>query len=352
MAYHYSDYRSEMMEQTMLPILAVSQGKSGWDFTPNEVAILSDALDVLDEIREVFAPFKEEVRPKTLLTNSGVSLLTSCYLYALNQGYDFHSMEELHDYVLGLTADELDYCLRFMIAEESVEESLEMDLMDLLEQSSENEAYKWQFMTFSRNPLENIKKTVDLSRKMVALYHPFLERGRAERKAYANQLSVDEMVATGVILQLEKLDFASKEVEVYVVSPWIVRLVLLSSNNYQSYPYFLILSCRIDEVLATHNELDEDNFAAALKTLSDLSRYKVLVALTKPHAKSKDIAEVLGITSAAVSFHRQKLVNAQLLLLNNDDKTVKYDVNKELMERIIDKFIEDLELESRKGDKK
>ncbi|HGA1510737.1 TPA: ArsR family transcriptional regulator, partial [Streptococcus suis] len=63
-----------------------------------------------------------------------------------------------------------------------------------------------------------------------------------------------------------------------------------------------------------------------------------------PHAKSKDIAERLAITGAAVSFHTQKLINGDLLLFNTKNSDVKYSVNRELLQEVIAKLTEDFDL--------
>ena len=56
------------------------------------------------------------------------------------------------------------------------------------------------------------------------------------------------------------------------------------------------------------------------------------------------MAERLAITGAAVSFHTQKLINSDLLLFNAKDKNVKYSVNRDLLQQVINKLKEDFEL--------
>lgn len=73
-------------------------------------------------------------------------------------------------------------------------------------------------------------------------------------------------------------------------------------------------------------------------------RYKIMVALTNPYAKSKDIAEQLAMTGAAVSFHTQELIKAQLLLFHSEDKSVKCDANKSFLREMLAELEEDLAL--------
>jgi len=79
---------------------------------------------------------------------------------------------------------------------------------------------------------------------------------------------------------------------------------------------------------------NDETLAQTLKTLGDETRYKVLIELIQPHAKNKDIAKKLGLTRASISFHTQKLLNSGLLELVVDDDSVKYTVNKELIQKV------------------
>ena len=54
--------------------------------------------------------------------------------------------------------------------------------------------------------------------------------------------------------------------------------------------------------------------------------------MIQPHAKNKNITKKLGLTRASISFHTQKLLNSSLLELMMDDDSVKYMVNKELIQ--------------------
>lgn len=345
MAFHYNESRSEIMEQLFIPIYAADKSVWEWDFTKKEEVALDDALDIISELQKLFIPYREQI-DRYYLMGGGENILTSCFVYGLNQGKDFKTVEDLYDYMLQLSADEVDFCLRFIIVSGSVADKKESDWMTLLEETSHKPDFKWQFLSYVQNPLENIKKTVALSRELVKLYQPYLDKGRAERQAYARDVDIETILEKSANLNLDEVTIWGEDVEYYIFSPWLIRFMFLSDqDNYRQYRHFLMVSCRIDKLLLSHNEFDDDNFSAALKTLSDLSRYRVLVELTRQNVKSKDIAESLGITSAAVSFHRQKLVNAQLLLVNIDDKSAKYDANKELIENIIYKLKEDFNIE-------
>lgn len=344
MAYNYNQQRSEIFEMTMLPVLSYSRDESEWDFTQKELSILAKDLDTLEEIYQLFLPYQEKLRSYYLM-GAGWSFLTTCYFYLLNEGKEPSSIEELHELVLNLSEEELHYCLRLFLTDDTTSQIKNKDYWEILEEKSFKPEEKWHILTFSHNLKDNTIKMVELSRELVNLYAPYFEKARAERETYAKNLNLEAVFKDTQALKMIQGTLQKESFELYIVSPWIIRLSVITLGPlFEKYNSFLILSCKIDEVLNSHNELDEDNFSSALKTLSDLTRYKVLVALTQPHAKSKDIAEDLGITSAAVSFHRQKLQNAQLLLFNSSEKHTKYDPNTELIQAVVDKLKDDFNL--------
>lgn len=344
MPFIYQQHRSEIYEMTMLPSLSYPKSEGEWEFTQKELSILAKDLDTYEEIYQLFLPYQEKMRSYYLM-GAGGSILTSCFLYLLNQGHEPGSMDDFHDLVLQLSEEDLEKCLRYFVEDGNLGDTRGMEFWEILNELGLKPEDKWHILSFSRNLSENIKKTVDLSKILVALYLPYFEQAREERAAFARTINPEEVLQSAKFLDLESLEALKGQVELYIVSPWLIRLSFFAlGETFGEYRSFLTMSCKIDEVLLSHNELDEDNFSAALKMLSDLSRYKVLVALTQPHAKSKDIAESLGITSAAVSFHRQKLQNAQLLLVNSDEKNVKYNPNRELIQDLIDKLKEDFNL--------
>lgn len=346
MTYHYSEYRSEIFEQTLLATLAYHRDEWEWDFTQKEQTILEDDFKVMEVLYQAFLPYKERLQSYYLM-GQGESILTVCYFYLLNKGLDPKTIEELHGLVLEMSEEDLDACLRLMVLAGSDEPALDqLSFVELLEVATAKPEEKWYFLAYHRQLMTNIRETVALSRELVAIYQPYLERSRPERQKFVADTVIEELINGATILKGSQELLSRKTFEYYVVSPWLVRFMMFSGRKtFTTYQDFLIVSTKIDKVLLSHSNLDEDNFSSALKTLSDLTRYKVLVGLTKPYAKSKDIAEELGITSAAVSFHRQKLQNAQFLLANSDDKHVKYDVNKGLLQAIIEKVKEDFELE-------
>ncbi|MGT2756592.1 ArsR/SmtB family transcription factor [Streptococcus ovuberis] len=342
MAVHYSAVASDIMEQCFIPIFLASKAEREWDFSNKEREILGDVLPIMEELRDLFLPYEEKIKAYHLM-GYGLTLLQCAYLTLVDEGNAPQTMEDVHEGCLGFSAETIQELLRDLVNTEIEHMNQEADFWERLEQSSMKAESKWYMSLFYRNPLASMKELVDLSRKLVELYQPYLEKGRAERQAYAEHFSLEEfLTSSNYFSQYSTGVFPENDYHLYLVSPWLLRFA--SYNNTDGTGYFIV-SCRVDQLLESHHELDVDTFTTTIKVISDATRYNVLVELTKPHAKSKDIAESLDITGAAVSFHTQKLINAQLLVINRKDKDIKYNVNKALLREVIAKLQNDFALE-------
>ncbi|MGT2828288.1 ArsR/SmtB family transcription factor [Streptococcus hillyeri] len=332
----YQPYRSEIFEYFLLPTFLHERSESQWEFSQKEKQILGETFQVLEDLYQLFLPFKEEMLTYYLM-GDGISLLGSCYLYLLDKGYDPQTVEEAHELILQLSADEVEHCLRTLVLGESVEQYANQTLINLLLDSSASSDLKWNFLAFSQDLLGNLKKLIELSRRLIPLYQPFMDKGQSQKEQFLNQMSLETFLE-------KEMEEQSDKVEVFLLNAWLIRLYQLTLPHLKNYSSIITLSCQIDQILQVREAMDDDQLSTILKVLSDLSRYKVLVELTKPLAKTKDIAKKLGITGPGVSFHTQKLLNANLLKANRDDKAVRYDANKDLLRELVEKIQEDFDL--------
>ena len=172
--------------------------------------------------------------------------------------------------------------------------------------------------------------------RVFELYQPIYEQFEQEVLAFEQEFSLSDVMDD----EEQNAKLLEKDTQVFVLSPMFIDSFLEKVPDFTSYS--LILSTRSSQLSKAESELNDETLALTLKTLGDETRYKVLIELIQPHAKNKDIAKKLGLTRASISFHTQKLLNSGLLELVVDDDSVKYTVNKELIQKIIEKFKQDL----------
>ena len=342
----YRDYRSEIVEKFFIPLIVTEREEPiGADFSQKEKDILKDALDIRGEIEEKLGGFRQEVN-QVFVWGHIFNILHSLYFYLLNDGQDPKTVEEACRLILKLSQEEVEGAMRTMLASESDgHREKTLSLMELLEKTDKKPADKWYWSLAIRNPLETVQQSVHLLDKMLPIYQPYFEQARSEREKFAEEFDIEKLYRDSKQLSMTGLDVLGVETaQFFVLSPWNYWFAYYGNDQFDHMKVALLASCRIDQMMLSNDELDLDDLTTALKVISDSTRYQVLVELTKPYAKSKDIAERLAITGAAVSFHTQKLINSDLLLFNAKDKNVKYSVNRGLLQQVINKLKEDFEL--------
>ncbi|HFI0143663.1 TPA: ArsR/SmtB family transcription factor [Streptococcus suis] len=342
----YRDYRSEIVEKFFVPLIVREREEPfETDLSQKERDILKDALDIRDEMEEKLADFRQEVN-EVFVWGHIFNILHSLYFYLLNDGQDPKTVEEACQLILKLSQEEVEETMRTMLASENEgHREKDLSLMELLEKMDKKPADKWYWSLAIRNPLETVERSVALLDKMLPIYQPYFEQARAEREEFAQEFDIEKLYRESKQLSMTGLDALGVEnAPFFVLSPWNYWFAYYGNAEFDYMKVALLASCRIDQMLLSNDELDLDDLTTALKVISDSTRYQVLVELTKPHAKSKDIAERLAITGAAVSFHTQKLINGDLLLFNTKDSDVKYSVNRDLLQQVIDKLKEDFDL--------
>ena len=342
----YRDYRSEIVEKFFIPLIVTEREEPiGADFSQKEKDILKDALDIRGEIEEKLGGFRQEVN-QVFVWGHIFNILHSLYFYLLNDGQDPKTVEEACRLILKLSQEEVEGAMRTMLASENEDHHEKgLSLMELLEKTDKKPADKWYWSLAIRNPLETVQQSVHLLDKMLPIYQPYFEQARSEREKFAEEFDIEKLYRDSKQLSMTGLDVLGVETaQFFVLSPWNYLFAYYGNDQFDHMKVALLASCRIDQMMLSNDELDLDDLTTALKVISDSTRYQVLVELTKPYAKSKDIAERLAITGAAVSFHTQKLINSDLLLFNAKDKNVKYSVNRDLLQQVINKLKEDFEL--------
>lgn len=342
----YRSYRSEIVEKLFIPLIVREREEPvEADLSPKEKDILKDALNILHELEESLADFRQEVE-EVFIWGSIFNLLHILYFQLLDRGQDPKSVQEACQMILTLSQEEVEEAMRSMLAEiNEGNREKDLSLQEFLEKTNKKPAEKWYWSLVIRNPLGLVQRSVELLERLLPIYQPYFEQARAEREAFAESFDIEKLYRESSQLSMTSLDALGVEnAQFFVLSPWSFWFAYYGNEKFDQMKVALLSSCRVDQLLLSKEELDLDDLTTALKVISDSTRYQILVELTKPHAKSKDIAERLNITGAAVSFHTQKLINGDLLLFNTKDQDVKYSVNRGLLQQVIAKLTEDFDL--------
>lgn len=343
MRIEYHPHRSRIVEYLFVPKILLDKSLLE-DMPAKERILFEEPLQVLHQIAELLAPLKDRVT-KHYAWGKGFSLLHTAYFYLLHEGKDPIDLPAFYQELRALSEEELDgiFCSNLI---EAGEGKLKEDVWELLEDSYLEAEQKWYWARAIRNKRQAIEQAIAILEEVTVLYDPFYEAAAAEREAFATSFSLEAFWEKFPDMALSSVEgVPTKLVQRYILSPWVFGFAYYANVQYVDAGVAVCLSVGIDQLFGMEQELDVETMSNLLKTLSDTTRYQVMVEMIQPHAKSKDVAEKLGITGAAVSFHTQKLVNAQLLLYNTQDKHIKFDANKALLRQIADRLVSDFSLE-------
>lgn len=171
----YSEQASDLMEQFSLSTLIQDRRETIESFSGKERELFKDVFPVMEELRLLFQPYKEKMETY-YLTGYGITLLQSCYLEMVDKGLMPKSVEAVHAYCLQLDAEAIREQLKDLLNTGPEHMAKSGDFWDYLEASSIKSETKWYFSQFYRKPLEAMKELIELSRELIPLYQPYLEK--------------------------------------------------------------------------------------------------------------------------------------------------------------------------------
>lgn len=351
--YTYNPHRSRIVDVLYVPLLLVEKPeKAAGDMTQKEKDILGDIWQVKEEIKEKLSHLDEDLK-RYNLWGEACSIAHGLYMIVLDQGEDPQTVSDLLALFKGLTEEDITKAYRLTLYRPYVEEKAEdiglLAYLDKVEIAAEN---KWHWYQAISKPKETIAGLIKVLHQVDELYAPYYEQFAAERQTYLETFSLEGFFSrTPSVRSMDMAEQYQTTYELLLLSPIHIKVCAIFFTEEFKLPIWLILSTRMEDLISSRDLLDMDNFSTILKTMSDISRYQVLTELIKPHAKNKAIAEKLGITGAAVSFHTQKLINSKLLLVDTEDSAVKYQLNQGLVHQLMDKLHRDFDLVDQQTEK-
>lgn len=247
------------------------------------------------------------------------SFLTKLYLMA--QDVDTVTSEEIDPYLEDLNAQ-----------------------MALMEQVHATDETKWKIMGFIRKPQNTVKKWIELMEKIMPLFNAFYEERKAEVDAFGIDF-VNRLNETGGdALESMTNGMLSKNIlsggNVLVSATQTLALEI----NVSCEVPFLKVGMDIEKFLevvksAKANALKER--VMVFKNLGDNTRYEVVRLFASGVESAKEIAQILGVSQATISYHISNLVTSKILVLEKNEGKFAYRVNFQQLEDIFQSMLED-----------
>lgn len=206
--------------------------------------------------------------------------------------------------------------------------------------SGEDDKIFMDYIMYPEDIKERLFKVLDKFYQQFVLPRQDKVRAFIEKKLIKHQKLVEEdpeSFIENIIYMFSKEKFEDK-----------------STIMYMSYYGEFACSIRLDEndivVLygfAAEQRLDDakrkKECHELLKTLSDEKRYDIIALLGQRAWYSKELADYLGITTATMSYHINKIMTLGIIMVESGErKRLYYSLNKERFKRLIDNMVEDI----------
>lgn len=343
MNYHYHKYRSQIVDCLCFPSLLNNRIDDYTDsLTPELIKIFEDIQDTIKQLEQILEPYRQRIEKYYLDTTFPLYL----YQMLLEAGQDPKTMDAFYACLQTVSEVDIEKSIALSVGEDLPFPLSEAQLLEVLEDSVESDQQRWRLFWAYRHPKETVQELIALYRDLLPFYLPFQKQYEKECDRLVEHLD-PESWWEGVfdLKSLLREQVEKENCHLFILSPWY-SIVVLGLSQPPANSVYLYTCSRTREMVEAHKNRSEAGLAVALKMLGDENRYQVLKAVSKGNLKNKEIAEQLGITSANVSFHANKLLNAALLKIDSADSKgfTKYKINKSLLREAIARLQKDFEL--------
>lgn len=343
MKYQYHKHKSQLIDQLTCPNL-IYVDYSKVDLTLSEQEKMADVFVAVSRIKQVFEPYKDRIGRYFLGRVNG-NFSVELYLYLLDRGEDPKDCEVLFDLIQELSDEVLRERLVRVMTNYTHKNLTGEEFLTYLYGEELRDDYKWNIYWAYTHIREYLAELLALYRELLPLYQPFQQQFEEECDSFAQTLDVEELYRNtdhAIVSMIKETGCAT--CEVFVTAPLFFVQGYHYDDDLSKGTVYFSLYPRVPLFLERTLGLSLDYQSLTLKVLGDPVRYEILKRITLTDDKSKIIAEDLGISPGNVTFHSQKLLNANLMLFDTEDNSVKYRLNKVLLKQMIHQLEDDFQL--------
>lgn len=321
-------HRNRLEDFLRLPAWVSRENDFFDNLTSAQQTLLTDILPLYEDCLQKILVHKKELLETGLFEPMWLGLAPMLYYWLLSKGHDPKDETELLDLFRKLKAEQIREILAYRLKTTADPHRL----LSKIEESDRSPELKWYWYQAIQYPEVLKGRLVSVLEKVFAIYGPYYDQVESEILAteedseFLNWVDVEDAGELG-----------QQNYHLIILAPW--HMESYDEVTPGCSQVRLVRGSRTRQFLSSQSELDIDRLALLLKTMGDSSRYRVLLSLLQPNARNKDIAKEVGITTASVSFHTQKLLNSGLIQL---DRGQSYHLNMDLLSQFIKKIEDDL----------
>jgi len=314
------------------------------DYLPEE---MRQRFEDIEEALESFKPLIEQFYFRTF------SLANICR--RIESIFNYQSIETYIEAIRSYDNQTFKYKVVQVLLEEVEEANLEepgliQKVIDdnhyitYINKLSDDGKEKWFLMQLLDNPMGMVETWLGLLTSLNPLYLNYKGLYQGQALDYGEDM-IDKLNASqGAYLKDLSDGLVDKELILsgVILVSWVNSLSILLSTN--SHPQYMVLGYQIEAFFENMRLVKEKanlDKITAFKNLGDKTRYRVLKCVAEGIISTKDIAEIIGVSSATISYHINNLVTSRLLHHNKVDGKLKLAVNRSWIDQLILSLKED-----------
>lgn len=321
---------------------------------------MDEYLDFVKKVEERLKPFVKEIEEfYTKPLPSDHSFIDLSIKSDAILGYSDEN--EFLDYLLTLRQEDINKNIIYslMINEENQIDSNEImkraeeiclnknDILSFIKGLSIEPGLKWNLFLTVEDPALYMQKYVDLMLKILPIFKEFYKPLSSRVKDYGQYLE-DYLNKNGA-KSLKDLTYSLFNSS--MIKGEIVHLLVTITFSYsisfmpKEEESMIAFGLKIEEALKQIEEINENKTyerVQVFKNLGDKTRYEVLKLIASGETSIKEIANVLGVSSATISYHINNLLTSKIIKIDRTDNKFIYVVDYSLLEKTVDDFKEDL----------
>lgn len=209
---------------------------------------------------------------------------------------------------------------------------------------------KWNLSIVLDEPLDNIKRYVELMKKLLPVFEQAYEPYQERVKTYGKHL--ETILNDGGDEAIENLTYSIVNPSIFptnlkgdlpllvsAISSYGISLALRRKNPH------VVWGLKAEDAFRKIKEINENKIlerVTVFKNLGDKTRYEVLKLIASGITSTKEIAERLGVTSATISYHINNLTIAKILRIAKPGEHFSYMVDHGFIDGILEEFKKDL----------
>lgn len=206
---------------------------------------------------------------------------------------------------------------------------------------------KWNLFLMVENPTEHMKKYVNLMNNILPIFKEIYTLYESEVDIYGKYL-VDFLNENGS-LGLEEITYSIVDSKIIEDEETKMLISLMYSYELsitsQEEDMYLAWGLKMEEAFQQMKEINENKInerVQIFKNLGDKTRYEVLKLISVGETSTKEIARILDVSSATISYHINNFLTSKVIKLDRSDNKYKYKVDYALIEKTIEDFKKDL----------